>query len=87
MIQRDKHGNELKVGDWVLYPWYNRYENRTYYLCEKITKLGDAEDDNIVYAHTKNGKIEGANTASKCEKMPDNEQERNNLIFLRQLER
>jgi len=33
---KDKNGNKLKIGDWVLYPWWNEKTQRYDYFYNRI---------------------------------------------------
>ena len=81
---RDKTGIELKVGDWVLYPWWNDDSRKYDYFCNKIRRIPSEEKFcDIVFVHSDTG----SSTPSLVEKMPKNKKERDLMLFLKKLER
>jgi hypothetical protein len=81
MTVRDKHGVQLKIGDWVLYPWWSEACGDSL-LFGQIRKISNYEPDTI-FVHPN---MRGVSTASRTEKLPDDAQEREQVIFLRKLE-
>lgn len=76
----DKNGIPLKVGDWVLYPWWNNTKFEYEYFCDRIISISKKYDD-IIFVN----KL-GSSTAYLTEKMPHNKVKREQLLFLKRLE-
>jgi hypothetical protein len=81
IVHLDKNGIELHKGDWVWYPWWNENKKVYEYFYARIKRL-DLNDEDTIYVHsTVNG-----STSNWVEKLPDNEPDRTNFLFLKKLE-
>jgi hypothetical protein len=83
MTYRDKNGKNLKVGDWVIYPWGSGSDQNFEYFCDTIKAFGKC-DYNTTYVHGLG--FGDASTTYRLEKVPKNKKKRNEIFFLRKLE-
>ena len=75
---KDKNGNKLKIGDWVLYPWWNEKTQRYDYFYNRILKCCDS----LTYVHSP----ASPSSTDLLEKLPMNKKKREQILLLRKLE-
>jgi len=78
MCVYDKNGTELKVGDWILYPWWTGH--KTELLFGTIKRISGI---NSLRVHPSTS---GISTPSLTEKLPSDKKEREQIILLRKFE-
>jgi hypothetical protein len=77
----DMHGNRIRVGDWLRYPWWSTKRRVYVYRCRRVKRVDEASD-NLIYVHN----FKSPSTPSYCEIMPENKIKREQVLLLKNLE-